>query len=307
MDPQFCPAKRYLLLQSTSSSFQTHRRQDASAYTHWNPPMSSAFVSLYRHLWRNHLSPRPTTRRGRKPSANLPSKFNSCSYASDQGEKQTIAVWNSSLITGVYSCRTVCPILCALGWFGDYSKTASQFYDPCQDFADRSLKCLKRNGYDREMCGDYFQYAFSSYYPEMIMGPCLSQPCFHACDRSWLRTILYWPKSSQGLSGLQEELGKSYHHSPLLFCRSWYHILEALRMVPMNIGINHITNNHDSWIKRRQHLDPLTPISLSQFVTVSSPAWRFVHFVCGISFEHTLPARWPSCLLRQQSPLQKFR
>ncbi|KAJ5915148.1 Cytochrome c oxidase-assembly factor cox23 [Penicillium verhagenii] len=36
-------------------------------------------------------------------------------------------------------------------------KTASQFYDPCQDFADRSLKCLKRNGYDREMCGDYFQ------------------------------------------------------------------------------------------------------------------------------------------------------
>ncbi|KAJ5635210.1 uncharacterized protein N7484_008523 [Penicillium longicatenatum] len=42
------------------------------------------------------------------------------------------------------------------------NKTASQFYDPCQDFADRSLKCLKRNGYDREMCGDYFQYATST-------------------------------------------------------------------------------------------------------------------------------------------------
>lgn len=37
------------------------------------------------------------------------------------------------------------------------SKNASEYYDPCQDFADRSLKCLKRNGFDREMCGDYFQ------------------------------------------------------------------------------------------------------------------------------------------------------
>ncbi|KAJ5938729.1 Cytochrome c oxidase-assembly factor cox23 [Penicillium verhagenii] len=50
-------------------------------------------------------------------------------------------------------------------------KTASQFYDPCQDFADRSLKCLKRNGYDREMCGDYFQYAASSYHFEEIVKP----------------------------------------------------------------------------------------------------------------------------------------
>ncbi|OGE53895.1 hypothetical protein PENARI_c007G04136 [Penicillium arizonense] len=37
-------------------------------------------------------------------------------------------------------------------------KHASQYYDPCQDFADRSLKCMKRNGFDREMCHDYFQY-----------------------------------------------------------------------------------------------------------------------------------------------------
>ncbi|KAJ5176235.1 Cytochrome c oxidase-assembly factor cox23 [Penicillium canariense] len=36
-------------------------------------------------------------------------------------------------------------------------KTASEYYDPCQDFADRSLRCMKRNGFDREMCGDYFQ------------------------------------------------------------------------------------------------------------------------------------------------------
>ncbi|KAL2801445.1 cysteine alpha-hairpin motif superfamily [Aspergillus keveii] len=37
------------------------------------------------------------------------------------------------------------------------NKTASEYYDPCQDFADRSLKCMKRNAFDREMCHDYFQ------------------------------------------------------------------------------------------------------------------------------------------------------
>ncbi|KAJ5232336.1 hypothetical protein N7468_005292 [Penicillium chermesinum] len=36
-------------------------------------------------------------------------------------------------------------------------KSASEYYDPCQDFADRSLKCMKRNDFDREMCLDYFQ------------------------------------------------------------------------------------------------------------------------------------------------------
>ncbi|KAL3481651.1 cytochrome c oxidase-assembly factor cox23 [Aspergillus californicus] len=37
------------------------------------------------------------------------------------------------------------------------NKPASEYYDPCQEFADRSLKCMKRNASDREMCGDYFQ------------------------------------------------------------------------------------------------------------------------------------------------------
>lgn len=37
------------------------------------------------------------------------------------------------------------------------NKGASEYYDPCQDFADRSLKCLKRNAFDRDMCHDYFQ------------------------------------------------------------------------------------------------------------------------------------------------------
>lgn len=38
-----------------------------------------------------------------------------------------------------------------------YSKEASAFYDPCQDAANRSIKCLHRNGGDRDMCQDYFQ------------------------------------------------------------------------------------------------------------------------------------------------------
>ncbi|KAK6534585.1 hypothetical protein TWF281_005895 [Arthrobotrys megalospora] len=37
------------------------------------------------------------------------------------------------------------------------SKETSKFYDPCQDAANRSLKCLRRNMGDREMCTDYFQ------------------------------------------------------------------------------------------------------------------------------------------------------
>jgi cytochrome c oxidase assembly protein subunit 23 len=41
------------------------------------------------------------------------------------------------------------------------NKHASEYYDPCQDFADRSLKCMKRNAFDKDMCGDYFQYVYS--------------------------------------------------------------------------------------------------------------------------------------------------
>ncbi|KUJ22390.1 uncharacterized protein LY89DRAFT_680528 [Mollisia scopiformis] len=37
------------------------------------------------------------------------------------------------------------------------SKRAGEYFDPCQEAASRSLKCLHRNGGDREMCTDYFQ------------------------------------------------------------------------------------------------------------------------------------------------------
>ncbi|KID83452.1 mtcp1 [Metarhizium guizhouense ARSEF 977] len=37
------------------------------------------------------------------------------------------------------------------------TKSKSEFYDPCQEAAQRSYKCLYRNGGDKSMCGEYFQ------------------------------------------------------------------------------------------------------------------------------------------------------
>ncbi|ETN38473.1 cytochrome c oxidase-assembly factor COX23, mitochondrial, partial [Cyphellophora europaea CBS 101466] len=36
-------------------------------------------------------------------------------------------------------------------------KRSSEYHDPCQDFANRSIRCLHRNGGDKDMCQDYFQ------------------------------------------------------------------------------------------------------------------------------------------------------
>ncbi|OLN87397.1 Cytochrome c oxidase-assembly factor cox-23, mitochondrial [Colletotrichum chlorophyti] len=38
------------------------------------------------------------------------------------------------------------------------SKAKSEYFDPCQELAQKSIKCLHRNGGDKAMCGDYFQY-----------------------------------------------------------------------------------------------------------------------------------------------------
>jgi cytochrome c oxidase assembly protein subunit 23 len=37
------------------------------------------------------------------------------------------------------------------------SKPPSEYMDPCQEFANRSIKCMRRNAGDRDMCTDYFQ------------------------------------------------------------------------------------------------------------------------------------------------------
>ncbi|KAK4462602.1 hypothetical protein QBC42DRAFT_267574 [Cladorrhinum samala] len=36
-------------------------------------------------------------------------------------------------------------------------KDRSEFLDPCQEAAARSIRCLHRNAGDRTMCSDYFQ------------------------------------------------------------------------------------------------------------------------------------------------------
>lgn len=39
-------------------------------------------------------------------------------------------------------------------------KQYSEYFDPCEEAAQKSIKCLHRNGGDREMCSDFFQYVY---------------------------------------------------------------------------------------------------------------------------------------------------
>lgn len=53
------------------------------------------------------------------------------------------------------------------------SKAYSEYFDPCQEAAQKSIRCLHRNGGDREMCTDFFQYESSiRFFP---MGPSSSR------------------------------------------------------------------------------------------------------------------------------------
>ncbi|KAF3029329.1 hypothetical protein E8E15_008323 [Penicillium rubens] len=76
-------------------------------------------------------------------------------------------------------------------------KHASEYYDPCQDFADRSLKCMKRNAFDREMCHDYFQYVENPYViylkdrlalrlAYLAFDPLLTSLAYRDCKKNWL-------------------------------------------------------------------------------------------------------------------------
>ena len=47
--------------------------------------------------------------------------------------------------------------LSALLTFGGNSKDRSEYLDPCQEAAARSIRCLHRNGGDRSLCSDYFE------------------------------------------------------------------------------------------------------------------------------------------------------
>ncbi|KIH90962.1 hypothetical protein SPBR_01152 [Sporothrix brasiliensis 5110] len=37
------------------------------------------------------------------------------------------------------------------------TKSKSEYLDPCQEAAARSIRCLHRNGGDKALCQDYFQ------------------------------------------------------------------------------------------------------------------------------------------------------
>ncbi|KJK66936.1 hypothetical protein P875_00127693 [Aspergillus parasiticus SU-1] len=63
------------------------------------------------------------------------------------------------------------------------NKSASEYYDPCQDFADRSLKCMKRNNFDREMCHDYFQVS-SPPIGELVAW--IIHMAYRDCKKQWL-------------------------------------------------------------------------------------------------------------------------
>ncbi|KAI1638475.1 hypothetical protein F4809DRAFT_254596 [Biscogniauxia mediterranea] len=47
------------------------------------------------------------------------------------------------------------------------TKSRSEYFDPCQDAAERSIRCLNRNGGDRKMCTDYFE-------------------AYRACKKEWI-------------------------------------------------------------------------------------------------------------------------
>lgn len=56
------------------------------------------------------------------------------------------------------------------------SKRNSEYFDPCQEAASRSLRCLRRNGGDREFCSDFFQLVpiISSRAERLVIRPALS-------------------------------------------------------------------------------------------------------------------------------------
>ncbi|KAF2481017.1 cytochrome c oxidase-like protein-assembly factor COX23 [Neohortaea acidophila] len=62
------------------------------------------------------------------------------------------------------------------------SKRNSEYFDPCQEAADRSLKCLRRNGGDRAMCQDYFD-------------------AYKECKESWMKERQEWKREQKRKNG----------------------------------------------------------------------------------------------------------
>ncbi|AMD19716.1 HCL435Wp [Eremothecium sinecaudum] len=56
-----------------------------------------------------------------------------------------------------------------LNRFSFVDKGASRYYDPCQESAQMSIKCLERNNYDRKLCYAYFD-------------------AYRECKKQWLKS-----------------------------------------------------------------------------------------------------------------------
>ncbi|KAI1307776.1 hypothetical protein F5Y03DRAFT_393841 [Xylaria venustula] len=60
-----------------------------------------------------------------------------------------------------------------------FSKSKSEYFDPCQEAASKSIRCLNRNGGDRAMCTDYFE-------------------AYRACKKEWINKRKEEKKKSGG-------------------------------------------------------------------------------------------------------------
>ncbi|KAJ8607625.1 hypothetical protein MRB53_040144 [Persea americana] len=58
-------------------------------------------------------------------------------------------------------------------------KQNSEYFDPCQEAADKSLRCLRRNGGDRTLCQDCFD-------------------AYRACKKSWMAEMTKERKAKTG-------------------------------------------------------------------------------------------------------------
>ncbi|KAI1162589.1 hypothetical protein F5B18DRAFT_623566 [Nemania serpens] len=61
------------------------------------------------------------------------------------------------------------------------NKSKSEFFDPCQEAASKSIRCLNRNGGDRAMCTDFFE-------------------SYRACKKEWMDKLNEEKKASRFFS-----------------------------------------------------------------------------------------------------------
>lgn len=59
------------------------------------------------------------------------------------------------------------------------TKGPSRYYDPCQESANMSIKCLELNNFDRDMCHEYFK-------------------AYRECKKEWMRQRRQDTRSGQG-------------------------------------------------------------------------------------------------------------